>query len=133
MSLVSSGDALPPLGPVCHCGATTVVRFGKHGHFYSCPRYPSCDGIASSPTARVSTRVERLARMAARSAFDRLWKDGYVRREHAYALLAAELRVAAAHMADMDEATCDHVVAWSQEKLRELKRRRGRSVKRRRA
>lgn len=114
--------ALSPEGPVCHCGATTVVRFGKHGEFYGCPRYPECDGIASTAASRVSTKAERLSRVAAHAAFDRLWQEHYVRRRHAYAMLAADFHIAQAHIAEMDEATCERVVTWAENKLRELKR-----------
>jgi len=29
---------------VCYCGAVAILRDGKWGKWYSCPRYPDCDG-----------------------------------------------------------------------------------------
>ena len=37
---------LSKTGPACpKCNSSTILRSGRFGFFYSCPKYPSCDGV----------------------------------------------------------------------------------------
>jgi hypothetical protein len=31
-------------GPCPKCGANTILRAGKYGQFYGCPKFPQCKG-----------------------------------------------------------------------------------------
>ena len=47
---VESGDGMPdvdespPVCPIDGCGSDMVVRNGRYGSFWGCPRYPACQG-----------------------------------------------------------------------------------------
>lgn len=43
----TGAETLPKEGTSCRlCGANTVIRYGPHGPFHGCSRYPQCKGIA---------------------------------------------------------------------------------------
>lgn len=103
----------------CYCGAVMRLRDGRWGKWYSCPRWPECDGAVGchkgtdKPLGAPADGDTRKARIRAHDAFDALWKPlGRKYRSVAYAWLADELGMDAddAHMAEMDAATCARVV-----------------------
>lgn len=121
-------SAITPL-TCADCGApmelrTTrkfVDRSGRYRRFWGCTRWPSCKGIHGAhpdgtPLGRPGTAAEKAARVEAHRWFDSLWKDGQRTRAEAYAWLKA-LPGVADHIAEMDVAQCERLVAAVREQL----------------
>jgi ssDNA-binding Zn-finger/Zn-ribbon topoisomerase 1 len=78
----------------CHeCGAPMHLKVGKYGLFYSCSRFPLCDGIhgaheSGKPLGIPADKPTREARIRAHAAFDKLWQGGAMKRGSAYGWLA---------------------------------------------
>lgn len=97
------------------CGAEMHLRGSKYGPFYSCEKYPACEGSHGAhpdgrPLGTPANAATKLARRRAHAAFDALWKGGAMRRGSAYAWLARVFG-RPAHIAEMTAEECDRVVA----------------------
>jgi len=106
--------------PPCYCGSPTRLRHSKYGPFYSCTRWPECDGTVgchpgtTTPLGTPANKATRQARMDAHNAFDALWKpmDGQRKRYRsaAYTWLAHELGQSEVHMGEMSAEECGRVI-----------------------
>lgn len=106
--------------PTCFCGSTMRLRDGKWGKWWSCPRYPECDGAVGchpgtqTPLGTPADKATREARRMAHERFDALWepmgRDRSRYRSAAYRWLASELDLDEAHMGEMDRETALRVV-----------------------
>ena len=97
------------------CGAAMRLRESRYGWFYSCEKFPSCEGSHGAhpdgrPMGTPANAETKRARRRAHEVFDTLWKGGAMRRGDAYEWLAQQFG-RPAHIADMDVADCDRVVA----------------------
>lgn len=120
------------------CGTAMLLRDGRFGPWYACPRYPECDGAHGahpdgSPKGIPASRPVRQARIRAHEAFDRLWKDAdriyeieetgparqkverrirHVARGRAYRWLEDQLGLEASqsHMGSMGAEDCERVI-----------------------
>jgi ssDNA-binding Zn-finger/Zn-ribbon topoisomerase 1 len=98
------------------------VEKSRHGPFWSCTRWPKCDGTigahkaSGDPLGTPADPDTRAARIRAHAAFDPLWQGKSARfrgrRKLAYRWLALELGIpkGLCHIAMMDAATCERVV-----------------------
>lgn len=100
------------------CGSPMTLRSGRFGRFYGCTRWPECGGVHGahpdgSPMGEPADQATRHARIAAHAAFDQLWQSGRMTRKAAYSWLArtTNLTPSSAHIAKMDRAQCEAVVA----------------------
>jgi ssDNA-binding Zn-finger/Zn-ribbon topoisomerase 1 len=107
------------------CGGRLVLRdstkFSRH--FYSCMRWPLCEGSLpanndGSPRGNPRPRSLQRARKAAHEAFDPIWKEGHVSRAAAYTWLQCvmDLTHQEAHMLQFSEEQCAEVVKLVGEK-----------------
>lgn len=99
------------------CGAPMVLRDSRFGPFYGCTRYPACTGKHGAhpdgrPLGNPANAATREARIRAHAAFDRLWQDGGLTRDDAYAWLRSALGMSKreCHIAKFDEVQCARVV-----------------------
>ena len=107
--------------PTCYCGAPARLRKSRYGPFWSCSRWPECDGTVgchpgtTTPLGSLADKETRQARKRAHDAFDVLWKPlGREYRATAYRMLADELELDEAHMGEMSREECERVVEWSE-------------------
>lgn len=107
------------------CGARMTLRARKQGQsfkqeqsrlFYGCSTFPNCSGTVPSdehgePQGTPASVETKKARIRAHATFDRLWKQpgGRMSRSEAYAWMKE--RTGFEHIADMDEAQCEDLVA----------------------
>lgn len=106
----------------CYCGAPARLRKSKYGPFWSCSRWPECDGTVgchpgtTKPLGSLADKETRQARALAHSAFDGLWEaeDG-PSRSGAYTWLAWRIEVdpEECHIGSFDLDTCKKVVAYA--------------------
>jgi ssDNA-binding Zn-finger/Zn-ribbon topoisomerase 1 len=94
-----------------------TLKNSRYGLFYGCVNYPACRGTHGAhpdgrPLGIPATREVKLARIEAHAAFDRLWKEGGIRRRKAYQWLrsAMELPADKCHIGLFDLAQCQRVV-----------------------
>ena len=99
------------------CGAAMALRFSAHGLFYGCVQFPRCRGsVGAHPDGRPlgvpADEATRRARILAHAAFDRIWKQGAMKRSAAYAWMrqAMGLREDQAHVGQFDEVECARLV-----------------------
>lgn len=107
-------------GPTCYCGAPTRLKTSRYGPFWSCTRWPECDGVVGchpgteTPLGVPADKETRAARKAAHDAFDALWEPMERERNHyrtaAYRWLGEELGINDPHMGEMDRDTALQVV-----------------------
>lgn len=136
-------DARPSTRPTnvddtlrCYCGSLMIYRAnGKYGPFYSCRRWPECDGaIGTHPDGRpLGTVVDqdtRRARVTAHDLFDRLWQNAPAKRRKRkrsrwYKVLREHLGMTReqCHIANFDRAQCEAVVAFARHYLTHRKAR----------
>lgn len=111
------------LRPVCpYCGSAAVCIDSAEiyrGHSYgwmwkcsTCPDvYVSCHKGTRKPLGRMANAELRAAKVAAHTAFDRLWKSGVMSRTDAYHWLTDALGLdTQAHIGEMDIELCGRVV-----------------------
>lgn len=125
--------------PTCYCGSRMRQRSSRFGTFWSCVRWPACDGKQGahqkdgSPLGVTADADTREARIQAHDAFDRLWKDApllyqiaetgeerkkveamlqRVARSRAYWWLRIQLGLKKddCHIGNFDRTQCQHVV-----------------------
>ncbi len=106
--------------PTCYCGSPTRLRNSRYGKFYSCVRWPECDGTVGChpgteiPLGTVADKATKAARIKAHDAFDALWTpmDRQRRRYRtaAYRWLGEQLRIEYPHVGEMDRETALRVV-----------------------
>ena len=134
------------------CQGTLVLRRSHRlsTWFYSCERYPDCEGTMpanedGSPRGRPRTKELQRHRNDAHKAFDCLWKDGHCDRGAAYSWLRAATGLShdQAHMMQMDVEQCQAVMRlvvesgpgtefWEQWKIQRAERQKQKKAKRRR-
>ena len=95
-----------------------VLRQSKHGPFYGCTGYPTCDATHGAhpdvkPLGIPADKPTKQARIRAHEAFDRLWKRGRRSRSQAYAWLreAMDLTEDEAHIGRFDMAQGEELIA----------------------
>lgn len=83
---------------------------------HGCKAWVGCHkaeyGISAIPLGRLANAELRKAKIAAHTAFDRLWKSGKMSRGHAYRWLAERLGISSkvCHIGMFDVAMCRRVV-----------------------
>jgi len=127
--LMSQKKEGPFSGPVDNlkcpdCGAPMVLRDSKYGLFYGCATFPECRSTHGAhedgtPLGIPGTKEVKLARIAAHSAFDELWKSGSMPRRKAYRWMAhaMELTGEESHIGRFDEEQCKKLIEKVQEEL----------------
>lgn len=100
--------------------------YGRWPHVYLCSNKVCRAFVGVHPNTQVplgtlADAETRKARKEAHSAFDLIWKGGYMKRGEAYAWLAEKLRIETwrCHVAWFDAPMCRQVVKACQELLRE--------------
>lgn len=101
----------------CYCGSPARLRTSKYGPFWSCSRWPDCDGTVGChpgtemPLGTLADQATRTARRKAHEAFDPLWRSVPVlSRDDAYRWLGEMLEIDDPHMGEMDRETAERVV-----------------------
>lgn len=104
-----------------YCGGKVLLRdssliyHGKsYGLIYICSNYPYCDafvGVHKGTTKQLGTLADaplRKLRIECHDAFDKLWKDGKMKRPEAYHWLheAMNLHRREAHIGKFDTKLC---------------------------
>lgn len=109
------------------CSQEAVLRdseiiYGKsYGYVWVCPDYPKCDnyvGCHKGTSKALGTLCGpeiRSIRIAAHSAFDRIWRNKIITRKAAYKKLAEYLAVQEVHIGSSNIKTCKHIIEWSQQ------------------
>lgn len=100
------------------CGAPMIRKYGKYGGFFSCCRFPLCQGThgmnqrTGLPLGVPGDTETRRARQAAHDAADQLWKGGVFRRKEVYEIIADLLGIPLeeAHIGMFDAARCRDLV-----------------------
>ena len=114
--------------PYCGSGTKTISETDVYGREYngraiiSCVNYPECDSYVGThddgqPLGRLANKSLRLAKKQAHEHFDRLWKDGFIKRNHAYKLMSLYLNIPPefTHIGMFKKETCLEVVEWSKD------------------
>lgn len=84
--------------------------------FYSCSRWPACDGSHGchpdgSPLGVPANKETKRLRIEAHEAFDRLWKEGRMTRSEAYRWLSGALGSdGQVHIGQMNADQCRRVI-----------------------
>jgi len=117
-----------PKGPRCYCGSVMVLRQSRHikvkggkkKNFWSCIRWPDCDGTigchpgGTAPLGIPVNKETRQLRIKAHDAFDALWQPmGSQSKEYrsaAYRWLADEMEVFDPHIGLMDIEHLEYVI-----------------------
>lgn len=99
------------------CGAEMRLRKSKHGPFYGCSTWPTCDGTHGAhpdgrPKGIPANKKTRLARMRAHAVFDLIWKQRVKKRHQAYGWMrqAMGLTHSQAHIACFSEDQCEQLI-----------------------
>lgn len=108
------------------CGRPMCLRDSQYGKFYGCTGFPECRGTHGahadgSPKGIPADKPTREARIAAHAEFDRLWKDGLLKRQRAYHWLHKVIGPTRAdgttHIGDMDLSRAHRVVVAVREEF----------------
>lgn len=98
-------------------GKSLVFTTGRFGGFYCCEHYQNgCDITANKSKFdqhfHMTDQQTRDARKAAHEAFDRLWKDGGMKRFEAYKWLSRALGISGTqcHIQHFNVVQCDEVL-----------------------
>jgi hypothetical protein len=87
-----------------------------------CDAYVSCHKATGAPMGRLANKELRKAKQKAHWAFDKLWKDGYMKRKEAYQQLADRMGKTEVHIGEMDEEQCAEVVKISYAMLNSIQK-----------
>ena len=94
-----------------------TYKDGSPRKFYSCVRFPECNGIISchqdgKPYGTPVTKKTRQLRIQAHTAFDSLWKQAGMERRDAYKWLSQKMGIKASqcHIGMFDEFRCLQVI-----------------------
>lgn len=107
--------------PCPECGGKMALKDSRYGLFYGCTRWPWCEsthGAHRSSGEPLGVPVDKETkgwRIRAHDAFDRLWKDGSVRRKKCYADLAEFMGIKKkqCHIGSFDISQCQKVIEFS--------------------
>lgn len=79
---------------------------------FQCSAYVGCHPGTKKPLGRLANAELRRLKSCAHAAFDPLWKNGPMKRSHAYQWLAKRLEIPTeeCHIGMFDEETCKRVV-----------------------
>jgi len=101
-------------------------EYKGHGVF-RCINYPKCDAYVGRhkdgrPLGRLANKELRSKKKEAHSFFDRIWKEGKVKRKELYKMLSEDLNIPKefTHIGMFNKKTCIKVIAWSKLKYSEL-------------
>jgi hypothetical protein len=110
-----------------YCGARAFLRPASavHGerardeYLYVCSRYPKCDAYVSAhkqshqPMGVLANGKLRRKRIDAHRAFDRLWREGIMKKWQAYIWMQAKFGLSPrqAHIANFSEYMCDELIS----------------------
>ena len=125
-------------GKLCpYCGAKTkkvsmnVIygkKFGAGNDVICCQNYPKCNSYVGThddgtSLGRLANYELRIAKKKAHASFDKLWKEGILKRNKAYKLLSEYLNIPGkyTHIGMFQISTCYHVEKWADEQYRILK------------
>lgn len=114
---------MTPICPYCDTSSTLVGGDEIYPHrpdlahkwFYrcvGCDAYVGCHPGSKRPLGRLANAQLRRAKNHAHAAFDPMWKNGPMKRSHAYQWLAKRLEIPVkdCHIGMMDEEMCQKVV-----------------------
>ena len=99
--------------PTCYGGSEMALRDSRHGRFWGCRNYPTCDGIIGchsdgSPLGTPADKGTRQMRQLAHEAFDNWWPTMKMTRGEAYEWL--EENGPKGHIAEMDFEECGELI-----------------------
>lgn len=107
-----------PVVPCGECATPMVLKTGRYGLFWACPRYPACRGrhgahrATGLPLGTPTNEAGIKARRAAHAAFDPIWQQGVMSRKAAYHWLTAAMGADKhVHIGEMTIEQCARVVA----------------------
>ena len=108
--------------PRCgECGGGMRLVRGKHSIFWSCTRWPDCDGTHGAhpdgkPMGKPADKETKQARIKAHEAFDWIWQDNHMKRGVAYKMLAQRMGLTQdeCHIGMFDVGQCRQVVSIMQ-------------------
>ena len=102
------------------CGAPMVLRKSTKydSPFYGCSTFPECRGTVGAhrdgrPKGTPGDRKTKDARIKAHKVFDRIWEDGRMTQNQAYAWLCKVMQVSgkAGHIGHFTVAQCEQLIA----------------------
>lgn len=109
------------------CGGKMRRKDTRFGLAYLCDRWfeTRCPGALGchtdgTPLGIPADQATRRERQKAHTIFDRLWKDGWMSRGAAYRWLSAQMGEDDPHIAKMDAASCQRVIACAHVELTRL-------------
>lgn len=112
--------------PYCHSDMilkeTSKFKYknGQNRKFYSCIRFPSCNGIHGAhpdgkPFGVPATKEVKDLRIKAHSVFDELWKNGKMTRNEAYSWISKKMGKQI-HIGELDKADCEKIIQITKER-----------------
>lgn len=114
------------LCPYCGSGTKKATEQEVYGREYKgrdmivCCNYPNCDSYVGThdngdALGRLANKSLREAKREAHEHFDKLWKEGHLKRKHAYLLMSLYLGIPPeyTHIGMFKESTCREVTEWS--------------------
>lgn len=103
--------------PCGECSTPMVLRAGRYGRFWACPRYPACKGRHGAhqstglPLGTPTNEAGIQARKRAHAAFDPIWQRGVMGRKAAYRWLTQAMGADKhVHIGEMSIEECSRVV-----------------------
>lgn len=120
--------------PYCNAETKVVPMEFIYGTVYSfgndiicCSNFPECDSYVGThsdgrPLGRLANKNLRNAKRMAHSAFDKLWKEGLMKRKEAYKKLSNFLKIQPeyTHIGMFKTSTCIKVAEWSENMFNKL-------------
>lgn len=99
-----------------------------YDRYFVCSHYPHCDSYVAvhdgttTPMGPLANKQLRRLRYEAHESFNRLWVEGYMTKDDAYAWLAVKLKIpfSAAHIGQMGEYRCRQIIEMSKENIAQL-------------
>jgi ssDNA-binding Zn-finger/Zn-ribbon topoisomerase 1 len=106
-------DLVVPCG---ECGTAMVLKQGRYGRFWACPRFPACRGRHAAhqssglPMGVPTNEAGIRARRHAHAAFDPIWQRGGMTRRDAYRWLTKAMGATKqVHIGEMSVEECERV------------------------